>query len=82
MDDPKNLLDAVERAGLPIERARAILESDEFAEAVRDQKKKYTELGINSVPAIILDNKYIIQGAQAPELFASAMRDCAQESES
>jgi predicted DsbA family dithiol-disulfide isomerase len=82
VDDPKNLLDAVQRAGLSIERARAILESDEFAQAVRDQKKKYTELGINSVPAIILDNKYMIQGAQAPELFASAMRDCAQESES
>jgi predicted DsbA family dithiol-disulfide isomerase len=80
VDDPNNLLAAVERAGLPSERARAILESDEYAQAVKDQKKKYTELGINSVPAIILDNKYMIQGAQAPEMFASALRDCAQES--
>ena len=80
VDDPNNLLAAVERAGLPSERARAILESDEYSQAVKDQKKKYTELGINSVPAIILDNKYMIQGAQAPEMFASALRDCVQES--
>lgn len=82
IDDPQNMLDAVERAGLPIERARAILASDEFTQEVRDQKKKYTDLGINSVPAIIFDNKYMIQGAQAPEMFASALRDCAQESDS
>ncbi len=81
MDDLNHLINAVERAGLPIDRARLILESDEFATEVRNQQKKYTELGITSVPSIIFDNKYLIQGAQAPDMFASAVRDCAQESE-
>ena len=81
MDDLNNVLDAVERAGLPVDRARAILESDEFVDEVRNQQKKYSELGITSVPSIIFDNKYLIQGAQAPDMFASALRDCAQESE-
>jgi predicted DsbA family dithiol-disulfide isomerase len=77
MDDHQNLLDAVARAGLSCERAKAILSGTEFTQEVNQQKQKYLQLGVNSVPSIIFDNKFIIQGAQAPEMFASAMRDCA-----
>lgn len=77
MDDHAHLLEAVQSAGLPKERAGAVLASDEFSQAVREQEKKYHQLGVHSVPSIILNNKFIIQGAQAPELFAEALRDCA-----
>lgn len=77
MDQHDRLLEAVERAQLPIERARDVLASDEFAQAVKDREQKYHQLGVHSVPSIILNNKFIIQGAQSPELFAEALRDCA-----
>ncbi len=77
MDQHDQLLEAVERAQLPIERAREVLASGEFAKDVKDQEQKYHQLGVHSVPSIILNNKFIIQGAQSPELFVQALRDCA-----
>ncbi len=77
MDQHEQLLEAVERAQLPSGRAREVLASDEFAKDVKDQEQKYHQLGVHSVPSIILNNQFIIQGAQSPELFAEALRDCA-----
>ena len=79
LDDPQNVLDAVSRAGLDTERARKILESDEFSAEVRAQQNKYTSMGIHSVPSIILNNKYLLQGAQPAEAFEQALRQVAAE---
>lgn len=72
-DDQQNILDAVARAELPTKRAQEILNSDELSQTVRDQEQKYMQLGINSVPAIIFNNHYLVQGGQAPEVFAKAL---------
>lgn len=72
LDDQNNVLDAVTRAGLDQRRAQAILSSDEFATEVREEEAVYTNKGISSVPSIILNDQYLIQGAQPPESFASA----------
>jgi predicted DsbA family dithiol-disulfide isomerase len=77
-DDQQNILDAVARAELPTKRAQEILNSDEFSQAVRDQEQKYMQLGINSVPAIIFNSQYLIQGGQAPEVFAKALLEYSQ----
>jgi predicted DsbA family dithiol-disulfide isomerase len=71
-DDRKNIIDAVIRAGLDPIRAQAILESSEFSKEVKDEETTYTRAGINSVPAIILNDQYLIQGAQPPESFVNA----------
>src|SRR5690349_15935824 len=42
-------------AGLDGARARAILDSGEFADAVRAQERFFTERGIHGVPAVILN---------------------------
>jgi predicted DsbA family dithiol-disulfide isomerase len=77
-DDQQNILDAVARAELPTKRAQEILNSDEFSQAVRSQEQKYMQLGINSVPAIIFNNHYLVQGGQAPEVFAKALLEYSQ----
>lgn len=71
LDDKQNLLDAVSRAGLDIQRAQDILNSDEFSEEVRMEEATYTNAGIHSVPSIILNGKYLLQGAQPPEAFVN-----------
>jgi predicted DsbA family dithiol-disulfide isomerase len=81
LDDPQNVLDAVSRAGLDVARAKQILESDEFDAAVRAQQRKYTSMGIQSVPSIIINDKYLLQGAQPAEAFEQALRQVAAESE-
>jgi predicted DsbA family dithiol-disulfide isomerase len=80
LDDQSNLNAAVERAGLDTVRADQILKSEEFKNEVRAQEKKYTSLGIHSVPAIIINDQYLLQGAQPPEAFEQALRQIAAES--
>lgn len=72
LDDEKNVLDAVVRAGLDKARAAEILASDEFTAEVKAEEEFYKNLGIQSVPSLILNEEYLLQGAQEPESLISA----------
>ena len=72
LDDPENVLDAVIRAGLDKNRAQEVLKSNEYSKEVRDEEATYTSAGISSVPSIILNDQYLLQGAQPPETFVNA----------
>ena len=63
--------------GLDAVRAQAILDSDEFTAEVRAQERFYQQAGINSVPAIILNDQHLISGGQPPEVFEQALRQIA-----
>ena len=65
--------------GLSSGRAQAILDSDEFADEVRAQEHFYLQNGINSVPAIIINERHLISGGQPPEVFAQALRQIATQ---
>ena len=67
-------------AGLDGQRARQILESDEYAEAVRAQEQFYLQRGIQSVPAVIINDQHLISGGQPPEVFEQALRQLATQS--
>lgn len=73
-EDRQVLLDAVESAGLDGARAREILAGDEFAQDVRAQEAFYTSHGIHAVPAVIVNDRHLIQGGQPPEVFEQALR--------
>ena len=66
-------------AGLDVERARAVLESDEFTAEVRERERFWQERGIHSVPAVVIDGKHLISGGQPPEVFEQALRKIAAE---
>ncbi|MDB5728015.1 MAG: oxidoreductase [Noviherbaspirillum sp.] len=68
-----------EQVGLDSERARQILSSDEYADAVRERQRFYRELGIHSVPAVIINDRYLIQGGQPVEAFEQALKKIAAE---
>ncbi len=72
LDEQQHLLDAVIRAGLDPVRATQVLDNNEFAQDVREEEKRYHSLGIHSVPSMILNEQYLIQGAQPPESFVGA----------
>jgi predicted DsbA family dithiol-disulfide isomerase len=73
------LLNIVQTLGMDIEVARAILESDTYAEEVRAKENFYTSAGIHSVPAVIINDKHLISGGQPAHVFASALRQIAAE---
>ena len=71
------LLQLVQQVGLDPVRAQAILESDEYAEEVRERERFYTDHGIHSVPAVIINDRHLISGGQPPEVFEQALRQIA-----
>jgi len=66
-------------AGLDEERARAVLASDAHAEDVRDRERFYQAHGIQAVPAVIVNDRHLIQGGQPPEVFEQALRQIATQ---
>jgi predicted DsbA family dithiol-disulfide isomerase len=63
--------------GLDTVRAQAILAGDTFAAEVRAQEQFYLGQGINSVPAVIINDRHLISGGQPPEVFEQALRQIA-----
>jgi predicted DsbA family dithiol-disulfide isomerase len=71
------LAEAAASAGLDAARAREILAGDEFAAEVRAQEDFYQGQGIHAVPAVIINDRHLIQGGQPPEVFEQALRQLA-----
>jgi predicted DsbA family dithiol-disulfide isomerase len=66
-------------AGLDAERAREILASDAYADETRRQEQFFLEQGIHSVPAVIINDRYLISGGQPVDVFEKALRQVAAE---
>ena len=81
-ENPSNhevLLDTVERAGLDRARAADILSNDEFRNEVRQSQQLYLSRGIQSVPAVIINERYLVEGGQPSEVFERALRQAAAD---
>jgi len=63
--------------GLDATRAREILASDEYAEDVRKLERYYLDQGINAVPAVVVNDRHLIQGGQPAQVFEQALRQIA-----
>lgn len=75
--DIEVLVRAATEAGLDAARAREILAGDEFAQETRERERLYTDAGIHSVPAIIINDQHLISGGQPVEVFERALRQIA-----
>jgi predicted DsbA family dithiol-disulfide isomerase len=62
------------QAGLDPIGAHAVLESDRFASEVRAREQFYRSQGINGVPAIIINDRHLIEGGQPVAVFENALR--------
>ncbi len=79
-EDPSDhavLVRLAEQVGLNGERAKAILASDTYAADVREHEQFYLKQGINSVPAVVINDRHLISGGQPPEVFEQALRQLA-----
>jgi predicted DsbA family dithiol-disulfide isomerase len=77
--DAAVLVAAATSAGLDAARARAVLDSDEFTEEVRQAEAFWQQAGIRSVPAVVVNDRHLIQGGQPPEVFEQALRQITAE---
>jgi predicted DsbA family dithiol-disulfide isomerase len=78
--DREVLIDVATQAGLDPMHARETLESGRYTDEVREREQFYGERGIQAVPSVIVNDKYLIQGGQPVEVFEQALRGLAAES--
>ena len=71
------LVAVAEKVGLDPTRAAEILASDLYAPEVRAAEQLWLSRGIHSVPAIVINDQYLISGGQPPEAFEQALREIA-----
>ena len=74
VEDAEVLLVGVAAAGLDVAAAREVLASDAHTAEVRERQHFYTQAGIRSVPAVIINDKHLISGGQPVEVFEQALR--------
>ena len=80
VSDQNVLLGCVETLGLDPTKAQQVLESDQYTAAVREDEATYQKAGVTSVPAYIINSKYLISGAQEPNILVQALQDISAES--
>jgi predicted DsbA family dithiol-disulfide isomerase len=74
LSDHQVLVTVAKSVGLDERRARRILSSDEFTVEVRNDEALWRNRGINAVPSIIFNQRWMIQGGQPPQVFEQAIR--------
>jgi len=74
---PDVLVDLAGAVGLDAARAKAIAEGDEFASEVRERERYWRQRGVAGVPHVVVNDSYVIEGAQPPEAFEQAFRQIA-----
>jgi predicted DsbA family dithiol-disulfide isomerase len=80
VSDKNVLLGCVEALGLDPATAKQVLESDQYTAAVREDEATYQKAGVTSVPAYIINSKYLISGAQEPSTLVQALQEIGAES--
>jgi predicted DsbA family dithiol-disulfide isomerase len=76
-EDHAVLVEAAVAAGLDADRAAEVLAGNEYADAVRQEEKLYLDHGIHAVPAVVINDRHLIEGGQPPEVFEQALRQIA-----
>jgi predicted DsbA family dithiol-disulfide isomerase len=71
------LVRAAGEVGLDTAQAQHVLRSGAYATEVREREQHFQALGIHAVPAVIIDDRHLIQGGQPPEVFEQALRQSA-----
>ena len=77
-DDPSShavLLRVAGEVGLDAGGAQQVLQSDQYADEVREREQFFQRHGINSVPAVIINERHLISGGQPAAVFEQALRE-------
>lgn len=71
--DHATLLRLGTEVGLSAESVEQVLSSNQFADAVRQDIYESQQVGVRGVPFFVLNQRYAVSGAQAPETFLGAL---------
>lgn len=77
LNDPAVLARVAARIGLDGDEALAVLTDGRYAEDVRQDEQFWISRGIEGVPAMIFDEKYLVVGAQGVDNYRSILEKIA-----
>lgn len=80
LSDRNVLLDIAAAAGLHRAAAKAALDDPDLEARVLAEERQAWDLNISGVPAMIVNDRFLIPGAQAPEVYVNALRRVAAKS--
>ena len=69
VDDTDTLIQLGREVGVPEEKIKPMLESNQYEEAVDQDSYESRQIGVRGVPFFVLDRKFGISGAQPDEVF-------------
>ncbi len=69
------LVEAAVKAALDDAKAREVLTSGRYTAEVRSAEQHWRRAGVSSVPAVIVNDRYLISGGQPAATFEQALRD-------
>ncbi|GDY24816.1 DsbA family oxidoreductase [Agarivorans sp. Toyoura001] len=73
--DRDTLLAIVEQVGLSSELAQRVLKDQLYVEEVRNSQQTWQNHGIQAVPAFIINNRYLLSGAQPSKNLLDAINE-------
>lgn len=76
--DEATLVSVAARVGLDPVNAAAVLEDGRYATDVREHQRFWLSKGIQAVPSFILAGRFLIPGAQEPDVFVAAIEKLAE----
>jgi predicted DsbA family dithiol-disulfide isomerase len=79
ISDRAVLVGAAQAAGLDAHTAREVLETGAYADAVREVEAFWRRNGVNAVPSLVFNDRYMITGGQPAQAFEKAIRSIAAE---
>ena len=71
--DPATLVRLMAEIGIDEDEARAVLEGDAYADAVRQDEHVAYRIGIQGVPFFVLNRRYGVSGAQPADVLLEAL---------
>jgi predicted DsbA family dithiol-disulfide isomerase len=80
LGDRSVLLDIAVGVGLHRVAAKAALDDPDLEARVLAEEAQAWDMNISGVPAMIINSKFMIPGAQAPEVYVNALRRVAEKS--
>ncbi len=82
VDDPEVLAAVAGRVGLDEDEASEVIADGRYAGDVRELQRFWISQGVHAVPSFIFNRRYLMPGAQDPEVFVSALERLRDEAAS
>ena len=71
-----------EKVGMEREIVQRLLDGDADRDMLSEEDKTAREMGVTGVPCFIVGGRYVLQGAQPPEVWTKVIRELVESAQS